>query len=87
MPDHLHALLAFPRDQGMSIVIRNWKRGAARLQGVRWQTNYFDHRIRTKSEGQECWTYIRRNPVAKGLCASEEDWPHWWSAHVENTAR
>ncbi len=53
MPDHLHALLAFPREPGMSAVIRSWKRAAARLQGVCWQENYFDHRIRTKAEGQE----------------------------------
>jgi REP element-mobilizing transposase RayT len=79
MPDHVHALLAFPVQPGMSTVMRNWKRGAARMQGVRWQGNYFDHRIRTTAEGQEKWWYIRRNPVVKGLCASEEDWPHWWS--------
>jgi REP element-mobilizing transposase RayT len=26
MPDHLHALLSFPRDQSMSKLIRGWKR-------------------------------------------------------------
>jgi len=26
MPDHLHALLSFPRDQSMSELIRGWKR-------------------------------------------------------------
>lgn len=79
MPDHVHALLAFPREPGMSVVIRNWKRGAARLQGVLWQDNYFDHRIRNQAEAQEKWLYIRRNPVVKGLCTTEEVWPHWWS--------
>ena len=83
MPDHVHALLAFPHEPGMSVVIRNWKRGAARLQGVRWQENYFDHRIRTKAEAQEKWRYIRRNPVVKGLCVREEDWPHWWAISAE----
>ncbi len=82
MPDHVHALLAFPREPGMSVVIRNWKRGAARLQGVRWQENYFDHRVRTQAEAQEKWLYIRRNPVVKGLCASENNWPHWWSGSL-----
>jgi putative transposase len=78
MPDHVHALLAFPGTPGMSVVIRNWKRGAARLQGVLWQDNYFDHRIRSKAEAQEKGLYIRRNPVVKGLCGKVEDWPHWW---------
>jgi REP element-mobilizing transposase RayT len=80
MPDHVHALLAFSREPGMSVVIRNWKRGTARFQGVSWQDNYFDHRLRSLAEEQKTWLYIRRNPVVKGLCASEEDWSHWWSA-------
>jgi putative transposase len=79
MPDHLHALLAFPRESGMSVVVRNWKRGAARIQGVHWQDNFFDHRIRSKPEAQEKWLYIRRNPAVKGLCAREEDWPYRWA--------
>jgi REP element-mobilizing transposase RayT len=80
MPDHLHAMLTFPRETDMSTVIRSWKRGTARLHGVDWQTNYFDHRIRPEKEGNETWNYIRRNPIAKGLCVSEEEWPFWWSA-------
>jgi REP element-mobilizing transposase RayT len=83
MPDHLHALLTFPRESGMSVVVRNWKRGAARIQGVHWQDNFFDHRIRSKAEAQEKWHYIRRNPVAKGLCAREEYWPYWWAVTGE----
>jgi REP element-mobilizing transposase RayT len=80
MPDHLHALLVFPRETSMSTVVRNWKRCMARLHGVAWQSNFFDHRIRHEKERDETWRYIRRNPVAKGLCASEEDWPFLWSA-------
>jgi hypothetical protein len=80
MPDHLHALLVFPREAGMSTAIRNWKRAMARLHGIKWQSNYFDHRIRDDKERRETWDYIRRNPVAKGLCASEAEWPFWWSA-------
>lgn len=79
MPDHLHAMLAFPSDASMSTVIRNWKRGSARFHGCQWQTNYFDHRIRNDRELSETWTYIRRNPVVKGLCAEEDDWRWWWS--------
>jgi len=79
MPDHLHALLAFPREPGMAATIREWKRGAARLQGVKWQENFFDHRIRSDKFRAETWHYIRRNPVAKGLCPDEDSWTYWWS--------
>ena len=80
MPDHVHALVVFTWESRMSEIIRNWKRGTARIQGVRWQENYFDHRIRNDAEQSKTWNYIRRNPVVKGLCKTEEDWPHWWSA-------
>lgn len=79
MPDHWHALLVFPRDPGMVRTLRDWKRGTARFQGVNWQGNFFDHRIRHPHEAQEKWSYIRRNPVVKGLCKTEDEWPWWWS--------
>jgi putative transposase len=80
MPNHVHAMLAFRLDADMSVVVSNWKRGVARFQHVLWQSNYFDHRIRSAKESQATWWYIRRNPVAKNLCVAENDWPYWWSA-------
>ena len=74
MPDHLHALLSFPRDAGMSATVRQWKSYHARINQVRWQDGYFDHRIRTGSELDEKDHYIRQNPVANGLCETPEDW-------------
>jgi len=74
MPDHLHALLRFSHETNMSAVMSSWKRGVARFQGVNWQGNFFDHRIRNKGEAAEKWHYIRLSPVVKGLCASEDDW-------------
>src|SRR6187402_2412640 len=71
MPDHLHALLRFPREIRMAETIRQWKRGSARFQHVRWQENFFDHRLRNEKEAQEKGHYIRLNPVVMGLCASE----------------
>ena len=76
MPDHVHAMLAFRRDTDMSVVLGNWKRGVARFQHVSWQSNYFDHRIRNPKESQTTWRYIRRNPVVRNLCATEDDWPY-----------
>ena len=37
MPDHLHALLSFPRDKPMSEVIQGWKRFHKRTNHVLWQ--------------------------------------------------
>lgn len=48
MPDHLHALLAFPIHESMSAVIGDWKRFQARRHGIVWQEGYFDHRLRDR---------------------------------------
>src|SRR6476620_3195816 len=44
MPDHCHALLAFPREEAMSRVVGDWKRFHTQRLAVKWQEGYFDHR-------------------------------------------
>jgi len=76
MPDHLHALISFPQDEKMIEVVRSWKRYHARNNGIQWQENFFEHRVRNHDgQLQEKRDYILRNPVALGLCATVEDWP------------
>jgi REP element-mobilizing transposase RayT len=78
MPDHLHALLSFARNQSMSQIIRDWKRFHARTNHIWWQEGYFDHRLRYDERGVQLSAkmyYIRQNPVAAGLCVRAADWP------------
>ena len=78
MPDHLHALLSFARDQSMSRVIGDWKHFHARKYGIMWQEGYFDHRLRNDERGEQLsakLNYIRQNPVIAGLCRNAMDWP------------
>jgi putative transposase len=74
MPDHLHAILAFPREPGLATVVRNWKKFVAFKHGVAWQPDFFDHRLRDHHELEEKASYILLNPVRKGLCERAEDW-------------
>ena len=74
MPDHLHAIIAFPREPDMKTVISNWKKFVASKFGVKWQRDFFDHRLRDHHELQEKTSYILMNPVRKGLCERAEDW-------------
>jgi REP-associated tyrosine transposase len=80
MPDHIHALLSFGRDESMSRVIGDWKHFHTFKQGVAWQEGFFDHRLRDDERGEQLTAkinYFRQNPVVAGLCAKAEDWP-WW---------
>jgi REP element-mobilizing transposase RayT len=79
MPDHLHAVVVFPGDRAISDVVGDWKAFLSRVHLVRWQRDYFDHRLRHRKETDECWHYIRQNPVRAGLCANPEEW-RWWSS-------
>ena len=45
--------MAFPREPGMKEVIKNWKKFLAGRHGIRWQRDFFDHRLRSEAELQE----------------------------------
>jgi REP element-mobilizing transposase RayT len=78
MPDHLHALLSFERDEAMSRVIGDWKHFQAHKHGIKWQDGYFDHRLRNDERREQLSAkvdYIRQNPVVAGLCETAAEWP------------
>src|SRR5205809_8008799 len=82
MPDHLHGVLAFPREPGMETAIKNWKKFVAGKHGVDWQRDFFDHRLRDHHELEEKTSYILMNPVRKGLCERPEDMAYRSAASV-----
>jgi putative transposase len=78
MPDHLHALVSFPKAESMQQVIRSWKHFLSRRHRLNWQRDYFDHRLRSDESHEEKAEYIRQNPVRAGLVSSPELWPYVW---------
>jgi putative transposase len=87
MPDHLHALLAFPRQEDMEQVVRNLKRFIAKQAAVKWQDGFFDHRLGGEENFQQKAHYIRMNPVRAGLTANFEKWAYVFPAYDSETAR
>ena len=80
MPDHLHALLGFPPTESMNQVIRSWKHFLTWHHGIKWQRDYFDHRLRNHEGHAEKTAYIRNNPVRAGLVKAPGDWPYVWES-------
>jgi len=76
MPDHLHALVGIPGETNMSDLVRDYKRITARKAGVKWQRNYFDHRLRRDESLREKGNYILLNPVRAGLITESEEWSY-----------
>src|SRR5688572_4891762 len=47
MPDHVHALLSFgPMAKSIKSTIRAWKHWTSYQLGIRWQRDFFEHRLR-----------------------------------------
>ena len=76
MPDHVHLLARFGPGSGMRDVIQRWKRYTAKHTHVKWQRDFFDHRLRSAESFDEKAAYIRRNPVRAGFVTEEQDWPY-----------
>jgi putative transposase len=76
MPDHLHVLAAFPTGEAMRKVVRSWKIYTSRQTKVKWQRDFFDHRIRRNESLDEKASYILENPVRAGLVEKADDWPY-----------
>ncbi len=78
MPDHCHALISFPPNGVMKKTMADWKRWLATQRGIRWQTDFFDHRLRAEESFEEKYRYILDNPVRAGFVTNAEDWPYVW---------
>ena len=84
MPDHLHWLLRL-RGGSLATLIRALKgRSAASVNAFRrtpgrplWQKGFHDHAVRQSENVRDVAWYIVRNPVAAGLVAHENLYPHW----------
>ena len=74
MPDHLHALIVNAPDKKLGELIGSWKRYVAGRTGIKWQKNFFDHRLRNDESWEEKAAYIRANPVRAGLIQENETW-------------
>jgi len=84
MPDHLHALISFPADREMAKVVRSFKEITAKKTGVHWQSDFFDHRLRSDHEYIEKAVYVRANPVRGGLVGDQALWPWKWECNLLN---
>jgi REP element-mobilizing transposase RayT len=76
MPDHLHGLFGFPGSKPMTKTIAAFKSWLAKQCDIRWQRDFFDHRLRNIESASEKAKYIRMNPVRAGLVTHPEEWPY-----------
>ena len=84
MPDHAHFIVSFPeRARNTKIVISKWKEWTAKSLKVKWQRDFFEHRLRRDESFDEKADYIRANPVRAGLVADAKHWPHIFISEID----
>jgi len=81
MPDHVHGLIRFPSaEYPVKREISDFKKFTARTLGIRWQRDFFDHRLRREESEREKADYILCNPERAGLVDDWRKWPHCFIA-------
>jgi putative transposase len=94
MPEHVHLLLSEPQRDTLSTVVQALKLGFSRhlLGPLRtpheptlwpdpkhvWQARFYDFNVWSERKRIEKLRYLHRNPVARGLVLSPEQWR--WSS-------
>ena len=83
MPEHVHLLVSEPETASLATAMQALKQSVARRLALRatepfWQARYYDFNVWTEKKRIEKLRYIHRNPVARGLAATPEDWA--WSS-------
>jgi|GEM_PF-19037 len=78
MPNHVHLLVVLRDDNRLAEVLHSWKRHAARQINARmgragqlWQTERFDHIVRSRQQLERLRDYIEYNPVKANLKEGE----------------
>jgi putative transposase len=78
MPDHVHLLLSFHENDLFAKVIGDWKRWLTRRCAIKWQENFFEHRLRNAESINSTALYMMNNPVRAGLVDRPQKWPWIW---------
>jgi len=78
MPDHIHLLLELGQRLSVSQVVGKAKSTCSRAhREVKWQENFFEHRLRPEEAAEPFAFYIFMNPYCADLCRLEQIWSGW----------
>jgi REP element-mobilizing transposase RayT len=81
MPDHFHLLVTLHDKLPLGRTIARFKsmtRVALSASGLRWQGNYYEHRLRDTDGIEGVLLYIFLNPYRAGLLPPSSTYPWFW---------
>jgi REP element-mobilizing transposase RayT len=80
MPDHLHLLFTIGTRLSLSQVVRKLKslsKSQLEIENLKWQANFFEHRLRPDTPMESFAKYIYLNPYRKLLIPLDATWHGW----------
>jgi REP element-mobilizing transposase RayT len=80
MPDHVHLLFTLGQNLTLSQTLGKLKaatKDSLEACGLKWQSNFYDHRLRQEVSMESFARYIFLNPYRKKLLAPNQPWPGW----------
>ena len=87
MPEHLHLLLCLQEKLALGRTVARLKaktRTALLAAGLRWQGNYYEHRLRPGEKIESVIRYIHLNPYRAKLIDSSAEYPWFWLGLAES---
>jgi putative transposase len=87
MPDHLHVLFTATGVLSIGQLIGRLKfktKSSLSSQGLSWQGNFYEHRLRPRDSIEEVVRYIYLNPYRAGLVAQNLAYPSFWMGVEES---
>jgi REP element-mobilizing transposase RayT len=88
MPDHLHLLATLHNQLSLDRIIARFKaktRLALASSGLRWQPNYYEHRLRNTDAIEPVLLYIFLNPYRANLLRPRDTYPWFWMGAQDAT--
>ena len=81
MPEHVHLLIAIPKEIALGTFIQALKVSVAKRRSQRpfWLPRYYDFNVLTTAKIREKLDYMHNNPVVRGLVPFPEMW--LWSSY------
>ncbi len=80
MPDHIHWLFQLGERLTLGRAVAKWKADTRKMlanNGLEWQRDFFERRVRKEERLEVYGLYIFLNPYRKKLLAPNAIWPHW----------
>ncbi len=88
MPNHLHVVYTALGEHTPKDIHHSWKSYTAheankllKRGGAFWESEGFDHLIRSVEDLEWFIGYVESNPVQAGFCKTKQDW-RWGSAYA-----